>query len=129
MCLLKLPVGRAGAWAELPGVLRDPGDRHQDTFWPLASPTSLFSLAVVGEAPAYPHQCGCMGHEQGGRQCNLLQGTVLSQTVEVVRAASSAYVKGVMLDLGGPGLPAAALAIRDLETLVLELEKPLSRLQ
>lgn len=79
-----------------------------------------FSLTVVGEAPACPHQCGCMGHEQDGRWWNLLQGTVVSKTVVVVGAASSAYVKGFMSDLGGPGFLAAVLAIRNLGTSVLE---------
>lgn len=35
--------------------------------------------------------------------------TVVSDTVELVRAASSTYVKGVISDLGGPGLAVAAL--------------------
>lgn len=54
-----------------------------------------------------------------GRQQNLLPVTVVTETAELVRAASSANMKGVISDLGEPGLPAAALAMRDLGTSVL----------
>lgn len=88
------------------------------TSWPLVSlGTHLTGCGWRG--PACHHQYGCMRHEQGGRWWNLLQVTVVSDTVELVRAASSAYVKGGIADLGGPGLPAAALAIRDFGTSVL----------
>lgn len=60
-----------------------------------------------------------MGQEQLGRQQNLLPVTVVTETAELVRPASSATMKGVISDLGEPGLPAAALAIRDLGTSVL----------
>lgn len=54
-----------------------------------------------------------------GSRASLLLVTAVTATAELVRAASSANVKGVISDLGEPGLPTAALAIRDLGTSVL----------
>lgn len=69
--------------------------------WPGSHPGPLlsslgtrFSVAVV-RAPACHHECACMGHEQIGRQQNLLPVTVVT---ELVRAASAANMKGVISD-------------------------------